>query len=1456
MSSSSSLKIKIKRWKKTNQNYLNANEDRFISKTLYVLKEDSKSTIFEKYKQAMKQFKKEDKLLIKVPLYKEAVKVGFRGSLASATEKRIKQVISKNNPELEIEFVEEPELEIDFVDEPKKYKLYLSFFTDPLSEEEVGMKRGQKNSIERKHYKTQDNKRFQLAKEDWQEIVETSKDIIEMYESGHMIQHYVDNVVNGEITDEWEKFFEDIGQIVGGEFNNRLDTIIEMVRYIRVDQIDHVNEFKELEEKEKKKLLKQKMKKMKKEKNYDSSACSSVYPWIKIDYDRKLAKDDVKLLFKPRIESEYLKENQKERACVFNILIEAYANGHARYQRKIKRKHIQELTYEYLMQLFDFDPEETDLGLSLDILIEKWFKPLRLALVVFDKFEGIICKYHPSDDGKNINKDLSPSCLYLLASNHHLERCNEQLKSLQQKVRTIDEMSNPLTVSEHFYIPQERTKIPHILLDHFYEIRNIAWDEIKGQKLDITVQKTSLSSVFSYLVETCKIMPQYDYKGHDIMSSLTFKVDQLNVTIRNPDSDNVLGKLEFKTDDNNEQYDTFQDLKFRMNASLMKLETLSQFNELDILRQCAAKAVKYGIRSDLSTTHYVDKIKAYTECLLKIDKLAVPNKFDLFYDFSVFKDTYLRNEYFYLVQRTKTDGLSDKLKNVFLVQEFTIFRGYELKPKWNEIKNHAQIVGFYTVTNLVDNAPAKSMIRYIYESEILSEKQKKFIINMPTGMVEKSANKRKRCVLIEDEYEAEVLAMKYGATVSPFRYELAGDITDQEYVEYQDSLPPEERYVVDITEEDWYQQKKRQDRKDAEKAKKRRDIFSVELLRKKPLVDGFYFIKLQIYSIMRAMLTDMYEEVENMGGIPTAIHTDCIFYHFAHGDVKENLDIDGSKFENIGKYKWRKLGETAIPINLYVDPMDPMITPKLADKEHIYNIRERIKHLTKIPVTNFVPVVNEVLWKTDKKKYLEELISLIENGPQCVLIGALVPGAGKTFGASVYGKKQQTLNKKVLAVGPTHKRVKELSMMFGDGNAMTIYKVLKMRVKDGHAVDCDKVKVNPLDGVDVLIIDEIFALPVRMLGKIKSQIIDKYPNMKIIATGDPYQSRVNDVKVDDVDGYYKNAVATMFPYGLYLEINKRMATEKDIRQFDDISVALQKFQRIPHVQRITTVEEIIERHINSDGDFDGQILCYYRDTSKYVGNLIQHARMRHLSNQNKDWIIVEGMLLYEGQELLNKRWRKYQGKTLNVNDSLVVVEINDYVETVEEEDGTITQVSDVRIEMMDASGVLYRIKSSNLKNFAYPYCVTIHSSQGDTYSDCPVTLLDFDAYWILKNDKKVALSRANRIDNMRIYEGESLRVSEQKIEDIIEKRIKGHIIADTTSKRTFNMEEYVDDEWVLETLTKQKLTCAHSDCECELSLYDSEETTFSIDRKDNRFAHTKNNCVIACRQCNVSKKPL
>jgi len=451
----------------------------------------------------------------------------------------------------------------------------------------------------------------------------------------------------------------------------------------------------------------------------------------------------------------------------------------------------------------------------------------------------------------------------------------------------------------------------------------------------------------------------------------------------------------------------------------------------------------------------------------------------------------------------------------------------------------------------------------------------------------------------------------------------------------------------------------------------------------------------------------------------------------------------------------------------------------------------------------------------------------------------------------------QAQNKKVLAVGPTNKRAKELREMLGDENAMTLHKLLKMRIKNGVSVDSNTRRTNPLEGVDVVIIDEIFALPVKMLGKIKSNIIDKFPNLQVIATGDPFQSRVSDVCVQDIDGYYKNVVATMFSYGILLQINKRMATQKDCDELTDIKRALKDGKTdIPHVKNIKQVKEIIERHI-TEGKFTGQILCYYKDTSKYVSNLIQDAIRKHPKNQHKNWRYIEGMQLCEGQELINRVWWKAQGKVININDSFVVSRIYDYVELEENENGESIEIPQVGIEIVDdLTGTLYMVKQSHVKNFAYPYCVTIHSSQGDTYSDCPITLMDFDAYWITANDKYVALSRSNRIDNIRIYAGPSLRISDKKIKAIVSSRISGHRVADSRSGRGFEEEDYVDVDWVFATLNLQKMKCAHADCECELSLVESNNTSFSIDRKDNRFAHTKKNCVIACRKCNISRKEL
>jgi hypothetical protein len=1495
-----------------NSKYISKNFIRYTQKTLTIPRTKAKfeekiNEMKKEDKDARKQVKKEATKEEDIKLQKLARKVGYKGKL-SVPVKQLKQIVEKK-----LKKKDEPLLlyDEDFVKPKKekklmKFKLYLSFSTNPLSEEEAMLKRGKKNPIGLEFHMTKEGERFQIAldasdKADHQEIVESSKDLITLYPIGHMIQHYKKNIVNGEVTKDWKKFFESFGQSEGREFDNRLDTIIDTVRYIRIEQIDYVDEYKERELREKSKLLKQKIikqrrqEKMRKQKVYDSIASISCFPWIKIDYDRNLAKGDIRLLFKPKIQS-----SNKSTVCWVDLIVETYAENFITYQKKKHRKNIDILTPEYLLRLCGLKPEDKDLGLSLDLLIECWFKPNRLALVVFDKFEGVICKYHPSDDGKKIVENFAPKTLYLLATNRHIEKCNEGLGTLAQIVEK--KLSDPMEVSENFYLPTEQNKTPHFLLDHLYEIRTIKWDEIsksRCKKVNVTLQETSLASVFSYFRDVCGIIPRIESKGHDILSAVTVKVDDLNVTFRNPENDRVLGQLKFNTNDNNLQYDTFQDLKYKMNESLMNPETLSTFNDLDILTMTAAKPVKYRIRTDLETTHYVDRIKAYTGCILEIDNLAVGNKFDGFIDYIEFQNEPIRDEYFYVVQRMSTNGLSDANKHVFLRSEFTDFQGTELKLKWEEIKDNVQIIACYTITNLVSNIQAKQMIKQIYDSKILSEAQKKFIVNQPSGMLEKSKNKDSRNVLIEDRFEAEVLGEKYGAEVSPFRYELAGDISDQEFVEIKNALPwglceEDERLVKGNF---WY---KKGDKKgeeseydsdcdydsdsdsdsdeeegdsifdldkyhealkeaEAERKKNNPEIWNVELKKTKQLVNGFYFIKMQIYSKMRYLLTKMYEDVVKLGGIPTAIHTDCIFFHLPQGiPFKENLDIDGSKFENIGKYKWRKLGETIIPKNPFTDLLNPYLVKKLEKKEYINSIRERMKNFKKRPITHSVLVLNEHLWKTNPKKYLDEVITLIENGGRCVIIQGQCAGVGKTFVASEYGKRMQALGKKVLAVGPTTKRVKELRDMLGEENAMTLHKLLKLRVMNGEAVEVScrkkKKKVNHLEGVEVLIIDEVFAFQVKMLGRMKSKIIEKFPNLKIIATGDPFQSRICDVKVADIDGYYKDAVATMFSYGILLQINKRMATEKDCVMLNDIKYALQNNLKIPHVQKINQIKEIIERHINN-GTFTGQILCYYRDTAKYVSNLIQEEIVKQ--NPDKNWTYLNGMIVCEGQELINRIWWKAQGQVMNVNNCFTVSRIYEYAEIEAYDDGSKVSFPKTGIEIVDdLTGKLYFVKESQLKYFAYPYCVTIHSSQGDTYSNCPITLLDFDGYYITKNDKYVALSRSNRIENMRIYTGHSLRVSEAKINAIIKTRISGHKNEDNKKGRTFKEEDYVNQDWVHKMLSLQEMKCGHPDCRCELSLIESDGTSFSIDRKDNRFAHIKSNCIIACRKCNISRKEL
>ena len=59
------------------------------------------------------------------------------------------------------------------------------------------------------------------------------------------------------------------------------------------------------------------------------------------------------------------------------------------------------------------------------------------------------------------------------------------------------------------------------------------------------------------------------------------------------------------------------------------------------------------------------------------------------------------------------------------------------------------------------------------------------------------------------------------------------------------------------------------------------------------------------------------------------------------------------------------------------------------------------------------------------------------------------------------------------------------------------------------------------------------------------------------------------------------------------------------------------------------------------------------------------------------------------------------------------------------------------------------------------------------------------------------------------------------------------------------------DKCFIEMLMDESMECYY--CKIQMQLVNFDDTLCTIERLDNRIGHTKANCVLACRKCNVSK---
>ena len=79
--------------------------------------------------------------------------------------------------------------------------------------------------------------------------------------------------------------------------------------------------------------------------------------------------------------------------------------------------------------------------------------------------------------------------------------------------------------------------------------------------------------------------------------------------------------------------------------------------------------------------------------------------------------------------------------------------------------------------------------------------------------------------------------------------------------------------------------------------------------------------------------------------------------------------------------------------------------------------------------------------------------------------------------------------------------------------------------------------------------------------------------------------------------------------------------------------------------------------------------------------------------------------------------------------------------------------------------------------------------------------------------------------------------------------------ADKRSKRTYAEEEYIDPDFLIERRKKRNNQCIY----CDIPLQSFNRRRFNgvtVQRLDNKLAHIKENCVIACNQCNNCRMEL
>lgn len=565
------------------------------------------------------------------------------------------------------------------------------------------------------------------------------------------------------------------------------------------------------------------------------------------------------------------------------------------------------------------------------------------------------------------------------------------------------------------------------------------------------------------------------------------------------------------------------------------------------------------------------------------------------------------------------------------------------------------------------------------------------------------------------------------------------------------------------------------------------------LYKEEQLEDGFYPIKMMVYMKCReGMFTTLNTVLENNKNVQLVrILTDALFFK-----TKEELKgIDEMINNQIGGIKIKRVEQKYFKTRERKSQKVPFIEKEKQKKE--------------------IKLNNEHLWKENPELYTREVLNVFKEN-KSIMIKGQVAGSGKTTIAKMYVDKFGDS----IFLCPTNKRA--ISLMEEGYNAATL---------------CSEIGINPFDDTKrgkfsvsnkytTIIIEEVYAYSIKDFQHIY-KLKQKNPTIKFIGTGDKFQNRLDNNRENNytnIDEYYDMMVSKIFDCELMLNIGKRYKTiddEKEIREYKDMIFRDKKEFIDKYPRKISTLDEV-----------------KYDDNTKFISLLNKTTHSIHKYFRGDDILIKNTSVIARNKKLITignvRIYNRMDYKIVDFDDE--IVQMYDRF--------TKTMFNFPRNDFYDT--------------FITDICQTSFSTQGDTYKNSIVVLFDIHHHNMSSNTIYTTLTRSDTPQNFYIFTGgfadptfgkkagteDSGKISTNLN---IARKIDNYKNQDSKKGRIFDDDKYVDKEWVIDVLEKQDNRCYYEDCGKDIL------HSWTIDRKYNELPHHKENCVLACNKCNVSK---